>query len=330
MGGDPSVTSPIFFVPTHGSWSGGGKGVLNNYRHAASRHPEISFDGGDIDVINRNYPNSTAGWSRPFILAPQNAWPWEGPTLGLKEKAKVAALRVASEAAMRRAKGVVRVGGSIPIRGRSHSSLLPNPLDPDFEEQVRGIEESPSPSSEPYILSLGSINSYRGIEDLLGGYRSYLDGGGALPLRIVGGGQPHYLAHINELARELPTVTISTRGVSRREALIFLHHATAAVLPSHVEASPFSLLEALAVQHNVIASDITGHHDIVPAGVPAPTWFPHSDPRALGEALASAKAGSGLPPTPLADERWREQLRVDWGNRLVKMLAELSTESVHD
>lgn len=317
------MTRPVVFhVPTHGNWSGGGKGVLNNYRHAASRHAEISFEHGDIDIVNRNYPNT--GWRRPFILAPQNAWPWEGPRLGAREIVKVNALRIASEAAMRRAKGVIRVGGSIPRRNHTHPDLLPNPLDPDFDEQARAIEVTASPSAAPYLLSLGSINSYRGLEELLEGYRAYLGMGGELPLRIVGAGQAHYLDRIRRLSHDLPMVSVSPEGVSRREALRLLHHARAAVLPSHVEASPFSLLEALAVQHTVVASDITGHRDIVPTGVPEPAWFSHADPVGLATQLLHAKPTTGLPQTPLSVPDRREELRVNWGDQLARILRDLS------
>lgn len=312
----------VFHVTSAGSWSGGGKGVLNNYRHAAARHPAISFDGGDITLINRNYPNT--GWRGPFLLAPQNAWPWHGPRLGAKEHVKVAALRAASEFAMRKAVGVVRVGRSIPPRGRMHTRLLPNPLDPDFDEQARNIAATPTPQTSPYLVSLGSINSYRGIEQLLEGYRIYRAAGGELALRVVGGGQQHYLNHVRTLASDIPDVTFSTGSVTRREALRLLHHASAAILPSHVEASPFSLLEAMAVQRNVIASDILGHHDIIPEGVEKPRLFSHQQPQSLANHLPMTEPSPGLPSTPLASTTYREELRVTWGNQLVQILRDLS------
>lgn len=323
MGRDQTVTAirPTFYVPTAGSWSGGGKGVLSNYRHAAAHHSTLSFERGDIDVINRNYPNT--GWRRPFVLAPQNAWPWDGPTSGVTERGKVTALRILSEVAMQRAAGVIRVGGSIPQRRKTSTHLLPNPLDPDFEVAVSGVDSSASPSADPYLISIGSLNSYRGIEALVSGYRLYRQMGGRLPLRVIGSGPRNYVDRLEGFTRDVPGLNISTSAVSRHDCLVMLYHAAAVILPSHVEASPFSMLEALAVQHHVIASDITGHRDIIPEDVPAPTWFRHGYPMSLAEAMmAAGRRTSGFPATPIADAAWREGLRIRWGDRLIGILSE--------
>lgn len=324
MGRDQKVTATrqTFYVPTAGTWSGGGRGVLSNYRHAASRHSMLSFEEGEIDVVNRNYPNT--GWRRPFVLAPQNAWPWDGPTSGLPERAKVTALRTLSEVAMQRAVGIIRVGGSIPPRRKTAGLLLPNPLDPDFETAVCGVASSAPPSADPYLVSIGSLNSYRGIEDLIGGYRLYRLLGGALPLRVIGSGPSNYVERLATAMEGTPGLSISTEAVARHDCLVLVHHAAGVILPSHVEASPFSLLEALAVQHHVIASDITGHRDIVPEQVPEPRWFQHLSPKSLAEAMLATTPTVGFPTTPIASPDWREGLRNRWGEHLVSILSTIS------
>ena len=72
-----------------------------------------------------------------------------------------------------------------------------------------------------------------------------------------------------------------------------------------------SLLEALAVQRNVIATDIAGHRDIVPTGLTHPTYYPRADVGGLGELL---RTEFDLDPTshPLSDPEVREAGREEW------------------
>ena len=312
-----------FYVPTGGGWSGGGKAVLDCFRFAAERHPQISFERGAIDIVNRNFPPKRT--RKPFILIPQNAWPWDGPRYGAQEFARVAALRVASEIAMRRATGVIRAGGSIPRRGRCAPGLLPNPLDPGFE---RALEDSLAicpPVDEPYLVSVGSFNSYRGFEQLLAAYRRYRSSGADLALHLVGGGNPRYAARIKGLCQDLPGVTIHFGGASRPECLAWLRHAAAAVLPSHVETSPMSLLEALAVQPRVIASEIAGHRDIVPEGTPHPEYYAVTDSEQLARRLPTSAESREL-SHPLAEQEVREAGRERWSRLLIDKLMWITQE----
>ena len=277
-------------------------------------------------MINRNFPNQRV--RRPYVIIPQNAWPWEGPKFGLQERAKLTVMRAASEIAMRRAAGVIRVSGSIPPIGRTHDDFLPNPLDAGFEDAVAGIEGSTPPSDSPYFASVGSLNSYRGLETLLTAYGRYRESGGSTPLLITGGANTKYLSHLSGLASRYEGVDLRPGGVSRRDCLHTLHHARLVVLPSHVEASPFSLLEALAVQPRVAASDIPGHRGIIPEGTGHPAYFTHAQPEGLTRLLHDADRDSHPPEAhAVASLQFRVEARNKWGNTLMAMLEDLASRN---
>lgn len=320
-------TTPQFFVPTTGNWSGGGRAVLENFRSAAERHPQLSFARGELAIINRNFPSA-----RPqgrFLLIPQNAWPWAGPRAGAKERAKLFAMRSASEVSMRIAQGVIRVSASIPNSGRCHPDFLANPLDPGFDEAVQGVRQSNPVTDEPYFVSIGSINTYRGIEQLLQGYALYRAEGGRTRLFVVGvGASPAYRQKISRQSNSMRGVSLLTEGLPRHQCLSMLHHARLAVLPSHVEASPFSLLEAMAVQSNVVASDIIGHRSIVPADTAHPKYFKHAQPEVLARLfLESESLGQRPVSHPLASPEFREEQRILWAKKLMSMLGDLANRS---
>lgn len=316
-----------FYVPLAGNWSGGGKAVLQNFQFAAARHREISLEGGEVTIVNRNLPNTRIG--RDFVLIPQNAWPWEGPKVGAKEKAKLVTMRLGSEIAMRYARGVVRVGRSIPRVGNAHDRILPNPLDIGFEAAITSIAATPGGSGDPYFASIGSMYSYRGLEALLAGYALYQSRGGTTSLIIAGRGKADYVERIRICAARTAGVTI-VGGMPRRQCLQMLKESRLAVLPSHVEASPFSLLEALAVQPNVAASDIAGHRDIVPPGTEHPSYFRHDDPSGLAELMQAADVQPhDRSAHHLADADFRTAERERWSEDLVRILTELMDSGRH-
>lgn len=313
---------PTYFVPTAGNWSGGGHSVISNFRFAAERHPRISFTDGEIQIINRNFP-SLRTRSR-YVLIPQNAWAWGGPTFDLQEKKHTLALRAMSELAIRRSLGVIRVGSSIPST-KAHATLLPNPLDRQFEDAWAEVRDAPPLVAEPYLVSIGSMHGYRGLEQLLKAYARYRQGGGTLQLHLVGAGRASYVAAIARLAANTPGVVLHSGSQPRSTCIRWLRHANAAILPSHVEASPISLLEALAVQRLVIASDIAGHRETVPFGTSQPEYFSHLDPSNVAELMRRAEPESDhVSDHDLASFDFREAERTRWADKLMNLLDETS------
>lgn len=295
--------------------------MLRNFEYAAARNPDLSMEAGRVSVIGRNFAGRSI--DGPFVLVPQNAWPWCGPRLGLREHGKLALLRRLSERSMRRAVGVIRVGPSIPAIGNVHPRLLPNPLDLGFEEAWTAAPRA-SVEGEPYFISVGSMNSYRGLETLVGAFRRYRLDSGRVGLRIVGSGNRRYSERIRRLAKEVPALTFEERSLERADVLALMRDSRMAILPSHVEASPLSLLEALAVSPHVAASDIPGHRAIVPDGTDHPSYFEPTSELGLATLMHESEAARGgrTRPSVLASRPFRSKERERWSDALAEALGE--------
>lgn len=322
--------SPRVYIDATGRWSGGGRAFLANAEEAARRHPVLAGVPGDgsIPLIPRNVPSSQNRRARTFILAPQNAWPWTPVAAGPAEWARVAALRVASEAYLRRASAVLRISGAIPSRlpASLTSPVIHNVLDAGFDEAAalaRG-EESPWPGA---IVSIGSGHSYRNIPTLIGAFRAYRASGGTARLVVTGPpGSGRARDDALRIASDLPDVTITFDPMPRHKVLATMREAAAVVLPSRVEASPFLTLEALAMTPRVVVSDIAGNREIV-------ANYAQSDSSEglfvnplgvddLAAAMLAAESGGagGQWHHVLADPQARRDARLRWGERLASWI----------
>ncbi|AVZ40297.1 MULTISPECIES: glycosyltransferase [unclassified Dietzia] len=313
-----------------GNWSGGGQAFLNNARHAESRHPILSGDRSSTTLVPRNYPGLTHLRSGDYVLIPQNAWPWnlkcETP-----EEARIAlGLRIASTLAMKRAHGIVRISTTIPTgpAGKPSSPIIHNVLDSGFEEALAEVKNTSIASALDKFVCVGSTFSYKNMDRLARAYKLYRDGGGTVGLYWAGAESNQKVARrIQSTLGGLSDVSIVGSTISRIEALAAMRDAHAVILPSLVEASPLTALEATFANPNVILSDIPGHREVFGFDHPAPNgayFTPTSDgdlARRLWEAgntpLTAAHAS-------LNSYEYRESERVRWGNQIVEWLGKLN------
>lgn len=310
-----------FIIDESGAWSGGGRAFLANARLAAARHPDTLSVGnaGDttaLEVIPRNLPSSYGPRLRPYILIPQNAWAWHGPAGRFRTFTRRAVLRVGSEWHMRRAKGVIRIGPMIPATGHCHPAFLPNVLDPSFEDALSFSRKiKPSESSE-YIVAIGSLNPYRNMETLLRAHERYTAGGGTRRLHIIGGeGDASYRHHLGT-----PPNVIFHGALSRPETLAWMRDSSLTLLPSLVEASPLTALEALAVGAPLALSDIPGHRYMVKPEHNASMFSAHHS----SEVARLMKTGARRSTPELNDVQSRHEQRLQWCDALVQQLADLT------
>lgn len=327
----PTVT---FRFDRSGRWSGGGQVFLRNVEHAELRHELLRGGVGEIPVIARNVPPRGVIPKGPFILAPQNAWPWTPTFAGLTELRRITALRLASEIFLRRANGVMRISSSIPSINPNSSPVIHNVLDTGFDEALVESSNVPVPElARGAFVTLGSVNSYRNLVNLVRGYKRYREAGGVRRLWIAGPPGSAGARGEIELAAEATTgVTIRWQALRRAECLAVLRAAAAVVLPSRVEASPVAALEAAASNVNVILSRIVGHTEILSeyGAVPRDCLFDPISPddiaRTLGIAEAQADAASGALTAchdALTNVRLREGARVSWGDHVAGWLGRL-------
>lgn len=324
----PARSAQIHFDHS-GNWSGGGRAFLNNAEHASSRHTILSGDTDSTPLVPRNFPDSSRLRTGNFILAPQNVWPWN-PIVETPSEAKIAlGLRVPSEIALRRAAAVMRISTAVPLRGQKvpNSPIIPNVLDTGFEEAISTLDLEPRSSTNGSFVCIGSTFSYKNIERLVAAYKLYRDGGGSAGLFLAGApSNPKVYSRVQSALEGLDKVTIVGRPIDRHQALHFMRRARAVVLPSLVEASPLTALEAAWANPNVIMSDIAGHREVFghDARVPDDSYFPAGSVGPLAQRLWTATdAPLEAAHSSLNDYEYRENARVKWGDSIAEWIQSL-------
>jgi glycosyltransferase involved in cell wall biosynthesis len=300
--------------------SGGGAAVACNLALAAHRFPRVlGFDeASPWTLIPRNWANPKLLRSGRYVLMPQNAWPWSGEVSGFRPRRRRLGLRLASEVSMRRAAGIIRIGGAIPSIGRPLGDPLLHVLDEGFEVALETAWQGPSQLiRHGGFVCIGSITTYRGLDTLVQAYGLYKRGHGALPLTIAGPGP--YWPRVDLP----PGLTLRPGPLSRSEVLAAFRDAAAAVFPSTVETSSMSVMEAEEVGKAVIVSDIQGHRDVASCA----SFFQLGDAETIASLLHSAEAK--LPdrvlkePQGFASREARAHDRSMWCQHLVDRLGGL-------
>lgn len=318
-----------FTFDPDGNWSGGGNALLNNFRHAMSRHPLLDGGPDGIPIYPRNVPTSRR-LPAQYVLGPQNAWPWSPQGAHPHEWPRLAALRAGSEYHLRKAPAVHRTSSAIPRLGNAqkYSPVLHNPLDTGFEDALGASRAHAMTDAAMRFVVIGSVYSYRNLDTVIDAYRLYRDEGGTSGLFLAGPMGNKRLGRALELAvRGLPDVILRWGKMPREEALAAMRTARAVIAPSRVEASPFSVLEAACVNEAVIPANTLGTREILAQYGPTPdsAFFPPTS----AEALASAMSESGSQASSawhhaLSDPDRREQGRVDWGDGMATWLGNVT------
>lgn len=322
---------PSYRFDRSGSWSGGGRVFLRNVEHAEERHPLLRGGYDAIPVFARNVPPLGKLPRRPFVLAPQNAWPWTISFNGPAELGRVAGLRAASEFFLRSAAAVMRISSSIPPLNAHSSPVIHNVLDTGFEEALLASRRlSSEDGAVGAFVSIGSVYSYRNLVNTIYGYRRYRANGGTRPLWLAGNaGSVRSRNEVERAAAGADGITIRWQSLARPECLALLRCAGAVILPSRVEASPVAALEAAACNPNVVVSRIVGHIELLSeyGRVPRRCLFDPTSPEHIAHLLAvaddAADSGDGALAdchAALADPAEREAARVSWGNRVADWL----------
>lgn len=322
------MTANRFAFSREGRWSGGGRAFLDNASFAEELHPILRGGPDATPIIARNVPANR--WQRqPYLAMPQNAWPWFPHTLGIPERSKLLVLRVMSERFCRRAQSVMRIGNAIPKFPTDSGEVLPNVLDRGYEQALSDSHKlSVKDLPKSYFVSLGSMNTYRNFEVVIDAYRAYRANGGGHGL-VIGGppSNPAIAATIRKATDGLPDVVVRAESLSRAECLTMMRAAEGVVLPSKVEASPMSLLEALSVSSAVAASDIFGHRDPLPIGAALSdsSYFAPDDAGTLAEWMYAPPRSSNA-NSILSDAEMRTQMRVEWADGVASWVTRVASE----
>jgi len=153
---------------------------------------------------------------------------------------------------------------------RGRIQVVPNGV---FERDVRSVEASPELADGFSVLCVSGLRREKRvdvfIEAVAAAHRENPDIRGY----VAGDGSER-----ERLARIADGTSVTLLGV-RRDVLELIRAASAVCLPSEAEALPMSILEAMALERPVVATDVGGVYDevldgetgyVVPAGDPAP------------------------------------------------------------
>jgi len=181
-------------------------------------------------------------------------------------------------------------------RWNKNCLVIPNGIGDHFVEEFfrQGEKIERGKDELVRILFVGHINEHKGVDLLISatdevvrrGYRKII-------VELVGGGSPRAVKKFKEEVsrRELEKYIIF-EGI-REDVPSLLSKADLFVLPSRVEGSPTTILEALAVGVPVIASNVGGIPDIIRSGKNG-ILVPSENKEALIQAMMRLIRGEGL------------------------------------
>ncbi len=136
------------------------------------------------------------------------------------------------------------------IEPLSHLVVIPNPV--DVPAWQASLSDGP-----PTVLFLGVLNEAKGVKDLLQAWPGVLAQSPQARLVLAGAGDANQLDEWVTEAGVADSIDMPgwVRGAQKEQ---LMRQAWLFVLPSHIEALPMSILEAMAAGVPVVASNVGG------------------------------------------------------------------------
>ena len=205
---------------------------------------------------------------------------------------------------------------------RDRVRVIPNGIDLDEFPARAGVRRA---SPHPIVLYVGRMYpEQKGLDTLIPAFAA-LSGAGSVELRLIGedwGG----ISLVRRLAKaQGVTDRVRILGpLSRAEVLSEYASASAFVLPSHFDSSPFVLLEAMASGLPIVATRVGGVPEVVVEGATA-LLVPPGDPASLTAALDRLLSDPSL-AARFAEAGHRRAEELSWSRilpRYLELLAEV-------
>jgi glycosyltransferase involved in cell wall biosynthesis len=226
-----------------------------------------------------------------------------------RHQARHRARRVVASVNLQRATRTVALshamGGMMRHRGL-RPTVCPVTLPMDFIDQQE-MHRRPVwvPDEGPFVVLPGSVTWYKNSDWVISLVRQ-LRRSAAHPPRVVLAGGDDGSGCLQHIQRALDGAALHG-VVSRPEMRWLLTHATATVVPSHLESLSFSLSEALVCSPHVIASPLEVHREVASRVGRQPVWIGGSS--TIDELVDRVSA---TPPPPrgrqdlaMFSEEWR-------------------------
>jgi glycosyltransferase involved in cell wall biosynthesis len=264
----------------------------------------------DIDVVHANMPVNFqtglgASWSSAALIWHFNdtSMPWLLARIAARTASRLAdEIVVAADAVDRyyfseSDVSTTTLYAPVDVREFDSNRVEPNP------ESLR--DEFDVDLDRPVIGAVGNLNPVKGYEYLLKATRHVIDDYG--PVTVLVAGHPPdtrsgYVQRLRELRSDLG-LEDSVHFLGRRSDVPQLMALFGVfVLPSVAEACPAAVLEAMAMERAVVATDVGGVTEQITDGEHG--WVvPPADPSTLGKAICDALE------SPDARRRYGERAR---------------------
>ena len=314
----------MFNFHLSGKWSGGGRVLRCNVDKLIEKNSSLASDTG-IPVFFKNVVPIRHLFKGDFVYVPQNAWAWEGPAYYYSERIRRFIIRVFSLIAIKRCLFLVRIGPSIPRSVRGEDFILENVLDIEFDRILTTLPEMTPPSWLPtsdYIFVPGSFWTYRNLEIVIDSFKAYkLKTQTEISLVLAGPeGCDSYVKDICSHARLDKDIYIVSKRCSREDMIYSMKNSFMVIFPSLVEASPITLLEAMACECRCIAWSTKSHEHIIN--------YSKTENIAMVQSGAEIVNYMEKPPSKssgsIVHATGREELRVTWESKFIQNLAQVS------
>ena len=155
----------------------------------------------------------------------------------------------------------------LKVRGVERAKIVRNP----FEVCTYKLEETNDEKEGGEIFFLGKMQVSKGILDLVSAFRKLWDDGSKVALHIIGADAEHVT--LGRSVRQIiesqykaylaKGMIVFEGKLSPKKVLKKLRGAKGLVVPSHFEAFPYVVVEAMALGVPVVVSDSGGHKELV-------------------------------------------------------------------
>ncbi len=213
----------------------------------------------------------------------------------------------------------------LTVRCARHVNIKSN-FSRQFVDQLRGfggrtyfIEPAinslfwtrPQPAPACRVYFVGSVMERKGVEDLVEAVRQLVPRFPELRVSIIGSGVTAYVEYLAERIADagLDRVIELTGGLAHGEIHERLQSGGVFCLPSHIENSPNTIMEAMAMALPVVATNVGDVCNIVSSGETG-VVVPTHDPAGLAEGLERILGNPAFAKS--AGSRGREAANLRW------------------
>ncbi len=181
-------------------------------------------------------------------------------------------------------------------------TIMPNPVD------VGGLSALKIGERKPSVLYLGWMVRTKGIEDLLHAWETVVKAYPNYTLDLVGSGDEAYIRSLKENA---PAGVIFHGAMAHDAAMQRMAECAVFILPSHTEAFPNVILEAMVLAKPIISTSVGAIPDMLSGdcGVVIPVQDPAAIVAALQKLLSDPELCAGMAEN--AHRKVREMYDID-------------------